>query len=371
MSDLKLKKLNVISLLLLNYAIYLVATTPPATGYELSIYCAYPSSLFIFLIVSYLFSIWIILHSIYIRKIEVSCLLSIFVIFLVNTVLILLPMIRGYAFYERHDALTHIGMIKDILNSGYIGNNNFYPILHIESGIILQITNIDVLPLKELMIFIFFILYIMSIYLLVSIITKNRIVSLVSFLFASIPLLGGRLIAFTPSDTFFFIIPFFIFVFYFGIEKPSVESRILLIILLLFAPYTHPEVVVSLLMFFLIFGILHYFSNITYVSENTNLSTINYILIIFTSFFIWFMQFSVFFTYGRRLLSSFIQETLNPPINHITTLISKSQISTYDFLELLMRKEGGDLVYIMLALIISFTIVKSVVSSKKVKSDQF
>ena len=132
---------------------------------------------------------------------------------IINGILISLPIFRNYSFYQRHDALTHVGMIKDILNSGHVGVNNFYPLLHIESAMILQITNIGIFPLKELISYLFFIFYILSIYLLALKITNSKNISLVSLLFASIPILSDSLIGFAPSGTFFFLVPFYIFVF--------------------------------------------------------------------------------------------------------------------------------------------------------------
>ena len=53
MNDLNIKIINNFSMFFLNCAIYLIAIAPPSTGYELSIYNAYPIYLPIIIILSF------------------------------------------------------------------------------------------------------------------------------------------------------------------------------------------------------------------------------------------------------------------------------------------------------------------------------
>lgn len=370
MSDLKPKILATTSLLLLMFALYIVTTTPLATGYELSIYNAYPPYFFIVILISFSCSLLGILHSIYAEKIGISCLANIFAILAFNIILILLPLFRGYAFYERHDALTHVGIIKDILRSAHLSSDNFYPIFHVFPSVILQITDINNMffLIREFIPLAFYIFYIFCIYLIVKEITKDSKASLFAFLFASVPLFGGQLTAFTPSDILFFIVPFLLYSFYLDLHAHSIKTKILFIIGLILVPYMHPEIVIFLIISFLLFFILTKFFDLKNVT-NKNVF-LNPLLILFISFFIWFSTSSQFSLYSRRLYLWFSKEIGSAPINYYRTLLSRAQLSLNEFLELLIKREGARMIYFILASLTILVIIKNIFSKRKVERNQ-
>ena len=143
MANLKPKILALGLLSLLNLILLVIAVTPPAKGYELSLYAPYTVYLFIAILLAFIFSFSLILSNIYKSKVDVSCFVGLFTIFMLTGILIFLPLIRGYFFYERSDSLSHIGMVKDILMTGHIASENFYPIFHIEFAIASIITDLN------------------------------------------------------------------------------------------------------------------------------------------------------------------------------------------------------------------------------------
>jgi len=379
MKDLKPKILAILSLIFLDFTLYIIATTPPAKGYELSIYNAYPSYVFLLILISFSCSMLGVLSTVIHtypnakRRRKLYSVIFIFTIIVLNSILLLLPLFRGYAFYGRHDALTHIGMIKDILRTGYVGRNNFYPFFHIFSTATLQVTGINIFLIRNFISLLFYILYIFYIYLITKKITKDGKASLFAFLFASIPLLGNGLIDFTPSGNLFFIMPFFLYLFFLALYSRSTKMKILPIFGLILLPYMHPEIIVFfttfLLLFFLFF--IPTKSATVNIANKKNISRLApiYLLIILVHSFVWLSGFSYFRLRMQTIYQWFFKST--PPITQYKTLLSRAGFSINEFIGLLIKREGAVMIYLICATLIVFMLIKNMIynrrNTKKIK----
>jgi len=366
MTNAKSKTIILISLLFINLCLFIIAITPPASGYELSIYDAYPYYFFVFLIISFALSMFNILY--YITKTDITRVVSIFNILAIIVILLLLPLFRGYTFYGRHDELTHIGMIKDILISGHFGSSDFYPMLHISSAITAQIGNISIAHVREFLPLSFNILYTLWVYLLITKITKNTKLSLVGFLFASIPLLSRRLINFTPSDTFFSITPFLFYLFYVYDTEYSTKIALLLFLLFVSTPLMHPEITIFLIMSLTVLFVLitmgKYTINIRKITFLVPLSTILILSII------WFSFSKVIRMFFESVFSWFTEGRGTAPIKYYTTILSRGRFSLLELLNLIMRRYGAILLYFMFAFLITLIVIKSIILKRKINSEQ-
>lgn len=99
----------------------LVAHQSPATGYELSIYAATPSAVWICLFLSIIGGVAIIVHQVATGGYKNShlWLIGLLILILASVSLLYLPYIRGYVSW-RGDNISHLGLVKDILFSGHI-----------------------------------------------------------------------------------------------------------------------------------------------------------------------------------------------------------------------------------------------------------
>ena len=130
-SDAVLKIAFTTLFLLLGVAVILI-TRSPAKGYELSIYSPLSPLTWALLITSIVGGIGIIVYQISRDKQEENWWqIGLLLILLGNLVIVLLPYLRGYAFPCCGDKLSHVGMVKDILNSGKFASSNVYPVTHI------------------------------------------------------------------------------------------------------------------------------------------------------------------------------------------------------------------------------------------------
>lgn len=106
----------------------------PATGYELSIYDAYPVYFWVALIVSILLGLLLILWSgTQADEMTWYWLFGLIPLLVTYVIFLGLPAIRGYVLYGRgnNDVLSHIGWSRTIVDSGHLAANDFYPVVHI------------------------------------------------------------------------------------------------------------------------------------------------------------------------------------------------------------------------------------------------
>lgn len=106
-----------------------LATTPPAAGYESSIYEAYPWYFWALAGVALLVGNAVVVRSA--RRGTDDWRVGLVLVLTVVGLLVFLPYFRGYAMFGRADVLSHVGFIRDIQRTGQVGAGNIYPNLHL------------------------------------------------------------------------------------------------------------------------------------------------------------------------------------------------------------------------------------------------
>ena len=142
--------LSILAFLFIGLALATIANTPPASGYELLIYDAYPLYFWFLLILSITIGQIIIMLPFLNENIKKNkfWFLGLLIVLIVCIIVITMPYSRGYITYGRGDHLTHIGEVKDILFFGSIKPSNYYPSLHILTAVISLIGDIDIIDVS-------------------------------------------------------------------------------------------------------------------------------------------------------------------------------------------------------------------------------
>lgn len=107
-----------------------VARYEPATGYEASIYAATPAGTWVTVGLALAIAVGATLST---RGIQQA--IAIALGGLAVTAVVSLPLVRGYRFYGKGDALTHLGWVRDIVQGELLPHELFYPALHSISAI--------------------------------------------------------------------------------------------------------------------------------------------------------------------------------------------------------------------------------------------
>lgn len=107
----------------------ILALTPRANGYEISIYDAYPWYVWVLAGLALLVGNAVVVRSAAAETTDwwYGLLLVLTVVGLV----VFLPYFRGYVMFGRADVLSHVGFIRDIQQTGQVGQENIYPSFHL------------------------------------------------------------------------------------------------------------------------------------------------------------------------------------------------------------------------------------------------
>ena len=348
----------------------IILTTPPAQGYELSIYDGYPSYFFIIIVLTFIFSNYLAMKSIYLVKSKKYFLMSVSVIITLEIILFLIPCFRGYSFFERNDSLTHIGMIKDILIYGRIGQSNFYPLFHLIYNNIVLLTGIKfnirpILLLRSVIPFFLYMVYVCFIGLITRLKSdKDSQSYYASILFAlSIPSL-----IFTPAGTLFYLFPMFMYIYFVSRYRSQIAYSLLLVIVLFFIPFGHPELVVFMITLILFTELLilllnrHEFKNIEKIPEEFRA---NPIILSFITFFAWYSSFTIFGKHVQRLERWFLDNIGDSPSGILLDKLSRSQLGLTQLFQLFILSYGNIVIYLGSAILISLKTFMDVVRSNK------
>ena len=373
--DISLKIIATIAFVLITLVLIIIARTPPASGYEISIYEAYPIYFWFFLMASIACGLSILVFSAFSNREGSSYLwaLGFFAILLCNVIILLLPQFRGYTFYGRGDPLIHAGEIKDILSFGHTGEWNFYPVMHILATSLLYATGLNLRWIPGIIPPFFSLLYPLFIYLLSRAVSKNRGQSLLITAFGSLMVFGFEQSRLAPTNLCFFIVPLILFLYYKSSSPSSrMEYSVLFVLLLLLVPFFHPWESMDLVLIFLCFNasvLIYRVVNRLHVPSLRDLSSAHAIrvtpsLMVFVTFFIWFSSFSAFGGTTRTVTDWLFHHVGNPEIAMYSEILARANLSIPQFIELFLKMYGQFLLYIVVAVILCIVILRRTYSSQ-------
>ena len=352
-----IKIMTIIVFTLIISALSIAIKTLPATGYEISIYNAYPTLFWIFILSSIILSICIIIiSSISDSKYYIYGILALFICY---TVILLLPSIRGYLFYAKgnFDMFAHLADIRIVLESGHIGRDLIYPITHILAAELNLITSLSLRDITKLFTIFFTLFYISSFYLLGKAITKNNRAGLFMLVFAS-PLLYSFLHhTFYPFFFAFCLIPFILYCIHKKIFQPSWKFSLITLILSFSIVFFHPFILIMLLITFIVFGIFFGFKKKKDYKQRYS-TVINSILVLIVSFFAWYFTFSSFLRFFKRVINALFNSVEITIYEYQMNAIESSGVNILLVVERFIKIYGSLSLYVLLAifcLIILFT----------------
>ena len=357
-----IKIIAIIAFTFIISALTIIAKTPPASGYEISIYDAYPWYFWVFIIGS-IFMGQIILIRSALGKNDNFWIFGLLAILTTNTLLLFMPFIRGYYIYGRGDVLTHIGYINDIFRTASIGTNNFYPLDHILAASLSYVTCISVERVVNIIPPIFSLFYIISTYLLARQLFERKGEVLFVLAFTSILLFSNGNLMFAPSVQSFFLLPFVLYLYFKSrATRTPLEFGLLLIISLFLIVFFHPMTTLFLIFIFLIleFYLLIYKSiDKTHCIEppkSQKRGAFNVILISFVTFFTWSFSFTVITNSFTHVLHWLLYEIGRTEFMTYSDLITRTQPDFFDLIKVILNTYGQIIILGFLSLIFSIYI---------------
>lgn len=377
-----IKALTTLGFILISLSIYILLIVPPASGYEVSIYGAYPVFFWFLLIAAISCGIIVLVILAFEQELSLWKRGYLLVLF-TNGIILLLPIFRGYATLGRGDVLTHIGRVKDILFTGHFpvtGGDiaNFYPAVHVLVAAVSFITGLTPEFLAMLIPGFFTIFYMVSIHLLSKELTSSWGEVLLITAFGALLIYKHENLMLAPSVQCFYLLPLTLFLLYRAQLNDRVAYSLLLVLLLFITPFYHPgegTLLLAITILCLKVSVSSYRKVVEYktgsivtVAENINLVRLG--LILFITWFTWFSSFSAFNSF-KRIWNWLVYGIGEPTFVRYEILLKEVDISYSQFLELFLKMWGHAAIYCLLAIAISMLIWKRVFFSSKYKIEKW
>jgi hypothetical protein len=351
-----------------------VALTPSASHYEISIYSVYPSWFWLLVLTSLMMPFTVLMLAG--RSAPTRYMILFTGSLLSLTILLALPILRGYAFYSGGDASTHLGYVKDIQAAGHYAKNDLYPIIHILIASGAFATGLDAKPLMSLVPLAFTLFYSVSIFLLARVLTKDSWRSAAVFAFAIVPLFGAESLYTVPSAEAFFVIPITIFLYLKSTHMRTGKTFVFslaLIVFLILLPFFHVEPALFMLVILVFLTATVRRHNVTRttaieVAHRTPKSSAIPASILMVAFFAWFTTSIAFGSTVRVVYDSFILNIGVSPVSSTTSILSKYHVNPLTFASLFMLTYGPFIICFSLAALSVIQSAGSMVFGKKVWS---
>jgi hypothetical protein len=374
--DIVLKTIMIIAFLCIILALIIIIITPPAAGYEISIYNAFPWYLWLLIIVSIFLGQMIVFIDIFYNSPEENnrmWFIGIIAIMIPVIILLFLTYIRGYPIYGRGDHLTHIGWIKGIIDTGTIQKSNFYPDMHILAASLTEICGCNVYDTANFMPRFFFFLSPISLYLFLKIIfNKKNEIKLAIVLFSSVLFFAAFATYFAQYYQSFLFTPLILYLYFKrGISKNVFAFSILFIILIVSYNFYHPINSLLLTFVFLIILFILYLLprmmsedyKINFVKTLIKDKSLNALLIISLLFFLWYFSFSYIIGSFYQVFSSIFYNTDVSFIQSQVSIVNTYKPQMIDLLRLLILNYGVFLIitlisFVYLLYFLLYTIIK-------------
>lgn len=374
------KILLILSFIFILLALIVIAGTPAADGYEISIYGAYPGYFWIFLIGAIFSAILVLLQEIFSNKKTNRWIIAFFAILLGNFIFLLLSLFRGYCFIggASADIFSHIGWIKEISLSGYTSSDNFYPIIHIFIASISNLLDVSVTTVIQFAPAFFWMLYSPFIFLMSRSVSKNNGQALLITSF-SFPLIFSIFqLTIHPSFISFIFLPLLLYLYHKrNCSERKIEMSILIMILCFFIVFFHPmTTLINVIVFTTLIGSAFILRKIKRFLRHDvgniapHTATV-IILILIISFFTWYTSYGSGHHAIRSIYHNLAYGSEWTIATNYASTLSNAQPTVFQLIRLVVLQYGAIIIYGLTAFVCLAAIGKKLVFSRKIKEIEF
>jgi hypothetical protein len=343
------KSLAILSFIFITLALWLIEINSPAAGYEISIYSALPWLTWFLLLAALGFGISIIVIEAFTGK-STLWLVGFFIILLVNFIILSLQFFRGYYIYALSDPIAHLEWARSLASTGYLLKDNYYPVTHILGAVLIEVFDIAPETVMKYLPLIFTMLYMLFTYLLASVVSPKKEHALLTAAASSALLFSYYHLSSYPHALALFTFPLLFYLYFKFLNTPSLPIKLPFIIILLLFPFFHPYTELVLISCFLIAEVakLGLPKAKAYSSKLERIST-NPALLSLITFYLWISYFTVLGSTARKLIQWTSGEISK--VSRESELESVFNLSRSDFLKLLLKMYGHNLLFFVLSLL--------------------
>jgi len=361
-------------LLLFSISVLLVAVTaillltPPVASHESSIYPGYSP---IFWLSITLIPVLVMIYLLLSNTVEKRTLLIVLVVLYTSyLVLFALPAIRGYFLYGRGgaDVLAQLGDVKTIIRTGYIGEEDFYPLVHV---LVFMFSSLGIsMNFTPMFIAItFYVLYSMGMFVFVRRIAGSTRVAVLT-LVGSMPLVFMEFhLTLHPFLLSFLMVPFVLYLSEESRLSPNSRRYVALLALVLLAiVFAHPETTVLLLIIFATSIAARALYNSRYDVRIPRYNVLMLPMLTIT-FFTWYFSFQGLREYNKRIFAAVLFSIENATPEPRGNTIAESAYEQNDVFLIVIRfveKFGSTVIFCGLAAIMAAIVLWRITRNRHV-----
>jgi len=353
MRSIALRALTLFGVALLIGAVAVAIVTPPADGYEISLYAAFPGHFWLFLIGAMFVGAVVIAASATIPG-ERAWLLGVPLVLLANALLVFMPYVRGYRMYGRSDPMTHIGFVRDIAATAGL-EGNIYPPTHLLVMAVADATTLDLTAAALLIPIAASAVYFGAMFYLLCFLFDSRERILLGLPFVLLPVLGRVHVNLRPFDMSVMLAVLALFLFVKSQRTAATRVRVAFVVTLIAVLLYHPLTALFLLGMFPFWLVGKY---APYVSKEYTTPS-NIVSLSGVVFVAWYSNFA-----GIILRFESVWEVLfgtgdgNAPVESYTETAQEASPALIDLVRVATFRYGTEFVLFGLAfLFVTFTLL--------------
>lgn len=332
------KRLGILALfgvVCLNVAVAIALAVPPADGYELSLYAAYPVYFWALVVGAIFLGSVVIVGSAGTPR-NRSWVFGLSTVFVANALLLLMPYVRGYQMYGRADAMSHLGFVREIATSGGI-EGNIYPPMHMLVLALAEVTSLDPMTIATLIPAVFSGVYFGAMFYLLVVLFDSRERVLFGLPFVALPVLRHAHLGVRPFDLSVMLLPLVLYLFVKGQRTPLPSVRATLVVSLVGLLLYHPLTALFVIGVFSIYLAARYAPRIReQYATPTNVFSLSVAL-----FVAWYLQFTGIILRFDRIYNTLLGQ--NEDVTYLekyTGVVEEASPALIDLLRVMTFKYG-------------------------------
>jgi hypothetical protein len=349
----------------------IITWNAPATGFEVSIYRSTPLILWVSLISSVIAGITITVVSITKSELDLSYLWKIgfLLVFLSYVVCLALFIIRGYYMWcMGGDPASHIGWIKETLDTGHAPTSLIYPITHIYLSEIIFMTDLNLVFLHKIMPVIFSILFILYMYVFAKTIFHNTAASLLVGIVSCASFRTDFYLNLIPSGLSSLLLPLVLFVIFKCIYQRCLAWAVPRSILVILYPVFHPVSTLFIGLVLITLWIPHTIPGIGHSNhggitlsdfENYKFKFMRPFLTLLMWFLFWISSFRIWDITIKKIYQAIFGEGVTSEGMQLLDKIDYAREYGYSITEIVIRQYGASIILFGLSVLAVFLLLKN------------
>ncbi|WP_435099613.1 hypothetical protein [Halorubrum sp. N11] len=325
--------------------VWILLRVPPATGYEISIYRAYPTLFWVLLVATmFIGQLVVLLAGTADDRGAADLLPGAALVVVPGFLLVLLPYVRGYPVYGRGDVLTHVGLLRDLPEFGIAVN--IYPPTHILTQVLAAATGLPEIGTINLLQPVFLAVFLGSMALLVGHLFDDARRRAFCLPLVLIPIGGSAHVTVVPFILSVLLAPFLLYLLVKEQGSHAVPVRALVLIALVGVVVYHPLTAVFALVALATYSVFNGLPGVrAHWSGLPNITSLATVL-----FVAWYVKYAGIVIRFRNV----VDDLLGPaggssPLQSTTETVERTSPDLADLLTVILIRYGTDVLIFGLA----------------------